>query len=76
MGAASMTRSVAAAVLAATIAASGCAWTFHPERRGNRGGVVDGGPLVGDLLWLIPGILPGVVFLIVDFTSGAIYVRR
>ena len=64
-----------ALALAASIAAAGCAYTFHPERRGNRGGEVAGGPLVGDLLWLIPGIIPGVVFLIVDFSSGAIYIR-
>lgn len=28
-----------------------------------------------DLLWLIPGIVPGVIALIVDFSTGAIYVR-
>ncbi|CAN5490291.1 hypothetical protein BH11MYX1_BH11MYX1_24800 [soil metagenome] len=28
-----------------------------------------------DLLWLIPGVVPGVVFLIVDFTSGGMYVN-
>ena len=33
------------------------------------------GTLVMDLLWLIPGVVPGVVFLIVDFSSGTMYVR-
>jgi hypothetical protein len=66
-------RALAALALAATVASSGCAYTFHPERRGNRGGDIAGGPLVGDLLWLIPGLVPGIVFLIVDFSSGAIY---
>ena len=64
---------VIAAVMTIVIAASGCAYTFHPERRGNTGGEIAGGPLIGDLLWFIPGIVPGVVFLIVDFSSGAIY---
>lgn len=27
-----------------------------------------------DLLWLIPGVIPGVIALVVDFSSGAIYV--
>jgi hypothetical protein len=30
--------------------------------------------MVMDLLWLLAGIVPGVVALIVDFSSGAIYV--
>jgi hypothetical protein len=30
--------------------------------------------MVMDLLWLLPGIVPGVVALVVDFSSGAIYV--
>jgi hypothetical protein len=72
-----MTRFLAAAALAVTLAGSGCAWTFHPERRGNvNGGPIDTAPFVGDLLWLLPGIIPGVVFLIVDFSSGAIYLRH
>lgn len=29
--------------------------------------------LIIDLLWFIPGVLPGVICLIVDFTSGCIY---
>lgn len=65
-------RSVAALAVAA-VAFSGCAYTFHPERRGNTGGEIAGAPLVGDILWFIPGIIPGVIFLVVDFTSGAIY---
>jgi hypothetical protein len=53
----------------------GCGYILYPERRGNHGGTVDGGTLVMDLLWLLPGIVPGVIFLIVDFTSGAMYVN-
>jgi len=53
----------------------GCGYILYPERRGNNGGAIDGATLVMDLLWLIPGILPGVIFLIVDFSSGAMYVK-
>lgn len=52
---------------------SGCATILYPERRGNRSGVIDVGPLVLDVLWFIPGIVPGVIALAVDFSTGAIY---
>ena len=57
----------------AVLGAAGCGWILHPERNGRRGGAVDTQILVFDLLWLIPGLLPGVVFLLVDFTTGCIY---
>jgi len=66
-------RSTAFATLLAM--APSCGYILYPERRGNSGGTIDGGTLVMDLLWLIPGVVPGVVFLIVDFTSGAMYVN-
>ena len=70
------TRAIAFATLLAFGASSvGCGYILYPERRGNTGGTIDGGTLVMDLLWLLPGIVPGVVFLIVDFTSGAMYVN-
>jgi hypothetical protein len=53
---------------------SSCGYILYPHRRGNRGGYIHGPTLVMDLLWLIPGIIPGVVALVVDFSSGAIYV--
>ena len=53
----------------------GCGYLLYPERRGAQSGTIDSGTMVMDLLWLLPGILPGVVALIVDFSSGAIYVR-
>ena len=62
-----------ATMLTVATSAVDCGYVLHPERRGNNGGEVAGGTLVMDLLWLIPGILPGVIFLVVDFTSGAIY---
>jgi hypothetical protein len=65
----------AIALLAAATSFAGCGYILHPERRGNTHDVA-GGPLAMDLLWLIPGIIPGVVALIVDFSSGAIYEKR
>lgn len=62
------------ALLATAPSVAGCAYILHPERRGNTGGAIDGGMLVCDILWLIPGIIPGVVALVVDFSNGAIYV--
>jgi hypothetical protein len=53
----------------------GCGYFLYPERRGTQSGVIDSGTMVMDLLWLIPGIIPGVVALIVDFSSGGIYLR-
>jgi hypothetical protein len=53
----------------------GCGYLLHPERRGQLNGTIDSATMVMDLLWLLPGIIPGVVALIVDFSSGAIYVR-
>ena len=68
-------RAVALATLVAFATVNvGCGYVLYPERRGNTGNI-DGGTLVMDLLWLLPGIVPGVVFLIVDFTSGAMYVN-
>ncbi len=53
--------------------ASGCGYLLYPERRGRTGGYLDVGPFVVDLIWLIPGLIPGIVCLIVDFTTGCIY---
>lgn len=66
----------AAALLAIAASVAGCGYILYPERRGNPGGTIAGGTLAMDLLWLIPGIMPGVVALVVDFTSGAMYVNR
>ena len=53
---------------------SSCAWILYPERRGRVSGkYLDTVPLVVDILWFLPGIIPGVICLVVDFTSGAIY---
>jgi hypothetical protein len=54
-----------------------CAWLLHPERRNSArtSGRLDTVPLILDILWFIPGIIPGVVCLVVDFVSGAIFVQ-
>ncbi len=68
-------RAIAVTTMLTTATASfGCGYILYPERRGNRGGNIDAGTMVMDLLWLLPGIVPGVVALVVDFSSGAIYV--
>jgi hypothetical protein len=50
-----------------------CGFILYPERRGNMPGDVDGVVLVMDCLWLLVGVVPGVVALVVDFTTGSIY---
>jgi len=64
----------ATAMLAAAIPATGCAYFLHPERRGNHSDA-DGGMVILDVLWLLPGVVPGIVALVVDFSSGAVYLR-
>lgn len=62
-----------AALAVVSTSFSSCAYILHPERRGNKSGPTDTGCLVMDILWLIPGIIPGVIALAVDFSNGAIY---
>lgn len=57
----------------ALLATSSCGYLLYPGRRGRTGGRIDIPVLIIDLLWFIPGVLPGVICLIVDFTSGCIY---
>ncbi|MBE2250119.1 MAG: hypothetical protein IAE78_11265 [Myxococcus sp.] len=54
-------------------ATSGCGYLLYPGRRGRTGGRIDIPVLIIDLLWLLPGVLPGAICLIVDFVSGCIY---
>lgn len=57
-----------------TIQVTGCGSIFYPDRRGQIGGDVD--PLIAglDALGLLLYIVPGVVALSIDFTTGAIYI--
>jgi len=63
------------ALLTLAVSPLGCGYLLHPERRGTQSGRIDSATMVMDLLWLLVGVIPGVVALIVDFSSGAIYVR-
>jgi uncharacterized membrane protein len=51
----------------------GCGTFIYPERRGQKGGTIDGAVFIMDALWLIVFIIPGVAALGVDFITGAIY---
>ena len=61
------------AAVTALLGASGCGWILYPERKGRTGGNIDVPILVVDLLWLIPGLIPGIICLVVDFSTGCIY---
>lgn len=50
-----------------------CGYILYPERKGRSSGRIDVGVLIIDLLWLLPGLVPGVICLVVDFTTGCIY---
>jgi hypothetical protein len=60
----------AAAMLLGTNA---CGYILYPERKGRDGGRIDLGVLIIDLLWLLPGLVPGIICLAVDFSTGCIY---
>jgi hypothetical protein len=69
-----MLRTIAAGTMLTVGTTSvGCGYILYPERRGIQAGTIDTPTMVMDLLWLLAGIIPGVVALIVDFSSGAIY---
>jgi hypothetical protein len=57
----------------ATLFATGCGFLLYPERRGRMGGRIDLPVLIVDLLWFLPGLVPGLICLVVDFSSGCIY---
>ena len=69
------TRMVNWVVLAAfIIAATGCGYMLHPERRHAKlSNEVDGEIVLFDCLWLIAGVIPGVVALVVDGVNGTWY---
>lgn len=60
-------------LLSLTFAMTQCGYILYPERKGQSGGQIDVEVLVMDCLWLIVGVVPGVVALVVDFTTGCIY---
>ncbi len=64
-----------AAIVALAFGTS-CAVILHPERKGNNSAPVDTVPLVVDILLFLPGLIPGVVALVLDFGTGAIYLQK
>lgn len=62
-----------AATLPVALGASSCGYLLYPGRRGSTSGSIDVPVLIVDLLWFLPGLLPGAICLIVDFASGCIY---
>jgi len=52
---------------------AGCGTLFYPERRGQRGGMIDPGVAVLDGVGLLLFIIPGIVAFAVDFGTGTIY---
>lgn len=61
------------AALAVAAGSPACGYILYPERRGRVSGRIDIGVLIIDLLWLLPGLVPGAICLAVDFTTGCIY---
>ncbi|MCD6499363.1 MAG: hypothetical protein J7M25_13815 [Deltaproteobacteria bacterium] len=67
-------RTVAGIAAAAVLFTSAdCAYFLHPSQRGSSGGELDVPMVVLDALWLLVGIVPGVIALAVDFGTGAAY---
>lgn len=64
---------IAVVLIFMTLSTVNCGFLLYPERRGNMPNDIDGTVLVMDCLWLIAGVVPGVVALVVDFTTGSIY---
>jgi len=58
-----------------TFSTVGCGYILYPNRRNQiaRGGNLDVAVVIMDILWLIPGIVPGVVALIWDGVHGSWY---
>ena len=69
---------VVASGLAFTLATtSTCGYVLHPERRGQPPtGQLDVAVVVMDILWFLPGIIPGVIAVVVDSTTNSWYLPR
>jgi hypothetical protein len=56
--------------------AQGCAFLLYPERRNQpRSNTLDTVPLIVDIVWFIPGLIPGIVCLAIDFATNSIWVH-
>ncbi len=64
---------IVAVLCSLTISTITCGYILYPERKGQAKGAIDVPVLVMDILWFIPGIIPGVIALVVDFSTGCVY---
>ncbi len=75
-----LTRKIKASIAAVTLAgvlttSATCGYILHPERRGQpAGGPIDVAVLVMDILWFIPGVIPGVIAVVIDASTNAWYI--
>ena len=65
---------VIAVMVMFALASSGCGTFMHPERKtATPSDKLDGKIVVLDCLWLLVGVIPGVIALAVDFYNDTIY---
>ncbi len=65
------TKTLIVALLSVQMAS--CGTILYPERRNQKVGHVDAGIAILDAIWLLVGIIPGIIAFAVDFSTGAIY---
>ena len=63
-----------ATILFLSVQMSACGTILYPERRGRDAGRLDVGVVLLDAVWLLFGLIPGLIAFAVDFSTGAIYV--
>ncbi len=61
------------AVIVSMLFATACGTLMYPERRGQEKGDLDGQVVIGNALFLLLGVVPGVVAFAVDYSTGALY---
>ena len=56
---------------------TGCGYIMHPERRTEKlSDQIDTTTVIYDCLWLIPGLVPGVIAILVDATNDTWYLTE
>lgn len=69
-------RTLSVVLVASLLSQVGCGTLLYPERRGQINGQIDPAVAAFDAIGILFFVLPGVVALAVDFTTGAIYLPR
>ena len=64
---------ILAVICGLTLTTVNCGIILYPERKGQKSGELDVPVMVMDCLWLIAGVVPGVVALVVDYSTGGMY---